>query len=166
MMFTVPVNVPAVEGEKVTFTTQVARGAMVPHEVEAAKLAVADGASTIKLSVPQLVICTGWLPEVVPTGWLPKLMLLRSRQTAGAVAVPVPVNATNVGLEAAFEATDIVAERAPAAPGVKVTLMGHEPPAAIDSGHVLVCEKSVGLVPVKLTELKLQISLSIFSNTG
>jgi len=69
-------------------------------------------------------------------------------ETAGAVAVPVPVSVTDWGDPAALSVTASVAANAPVANGLKATETVQEAPAASDEVHVVaVLRKSVGLVP-------------------
>jgi hypothetical protein len=76
------------------------------------------------------------------------------RVTAGDVTVtPVPDTGTDSGLSPALSVIVTLAERAPDAVGVKVTVIVQFAPAASDAGQVFVCEKSVEFVPVAAIEL-------------
>ena len=63
-------------------------------------------------------------------------------------ASPVPDRATVCGLPAALSVTESIAERLPAAVGVKVILKVHELPASSELPQVPVSEKSPLFVPV------------------
>src|SRR5207245_1274313 len=86
---------------------------------------------------------------VRPTLWLPKFSEAGERLGG---AIPVPDTPAVWGLLLALSVTVNVALRAPAAAGVKVTLIVQVPLAAKVEGligQLLVCPKSPGLVPVK-----------------
>ena len=115
----------------------------------------------LKGVVPLLVSATAWAKLVDPTFWLLKFTLVGFGLTAGAAAAPVPVSATDCGLPAALSVKVRLALRAPFAPGVKVTLIVQELPAAsvlLPLGQVLVCAKSEAFVPVRAMLLILKAS--------
>lgn len=62
--------------------------------------------------------------------------------------VPVPVKLTFCGLPPPLSLTETVADRAPVAAGVNVTLMKQLAPDATLLPQVVVCLKSPGFVPV------------------
>jgi len=78
-----------------------------------------------------------------PTLTLPKFRLAGETFTT----VPVPLRDTVCGLPAALSAIETEAARLPCAVGLKVTLMVQLAPATTLDPQLLVCEKSVGLVP-------------------
>lgn len=89
----VPVIEPAVTGEKVTLTVQVAPTArVVPQLPLSAKFPEALMLVMFRTAVPELVRVTLCAALTVPTAWLEKLRLVGERVTAGA-ARPVPARA-------------------------------------------------------------------------
>jgi hypothetical protein len=72
--------------------------------------------------------------------------------------VPVPVRPTDCGSPAALSVTVSVAERAPLATGVKVTLIVQRAPAAMLDPQPFVSAKSLGLAPVIEMPVMLDIS--------
>jgi len=80
---------------------------------------------------------------------LPNERLAGARLTAG--TTPVPLRLAVCGLEAPLSVMDTIPERAPAAVGVKVTLIVQMPDTANVAGltgQLLVCAKSPALAPV------------------
>ena len=77
---------------------------------------------------------------------MPKLKLVGLRLTRE--ADPVPLKVTDCGLPGALSAIVSKAARAPAAAGVKVTLIVQLLPPATELAQVLVWAKSVALIPV------------------
>jgi hypothetical protein len=88
---------------------------------------------------------------------LPKATEVGARLAAG--LKPVPLSATCCGLVGSEFVTRKVAERAPLAVGVKVTLIVQLAPAARDDPHVVVRPKSPVLVPVK--EITIEVRLVV-----
>lgn len=84
---------------------------------------------------------------VVPTAWVANTTDAGLRLAAGGV-VAVPDRLTACGLPAALSVTVMAADRAPAAVGVKVTLIVHDAFTARLLPHVVVRAKSPALVPV------------------
>jgi len=82
---------------------------------------------------------------------LPKARFVGERLTAGAVLVPVPERATAWGLPLALSPIVRVAEAAPLAEGLKVTLMAQLAPAATELPQVLVSAKLLAFVPEMAT---------------
>ena len=74
----------------------------------------------------------------------------------------MPLRATLCGLPAALSVTVSEALRAPNAPGVKVTLMVQDALAFSEAGQVLVCAKSLALVPLIAMLLMLRASVPEF----
>src|SRR5277367_4989553 len=97
----------------------------------------------VRADVPPLVRVKGCDELVVPTFWLPYVKLLGVR-----VTVPTPVPDRVDDWVPALSVTVRVAERAPAAAGVKVTLMVQLEFAATDVPQLSVSAKSAALVPV------------------
>ena len=85
-----PVRAPAARGENVPVIVQVFPGVTVPQVLVCEKLPVVETPEMTKFAVPQLVTTTGCEADEVDTGWLPKFTVFTFRQTAGAVAMPVP----------------------------------------------------------------------------
>src|SRR5579863_571185 len=105
-----------------------------------------DAAEFDKVSViAALVVPCAWLPNCTGAGASP------------IVPVPVPLSVSACGLPGALSVTLICAVRAPVAPGVKVTLMTHEPVLATNTKpatQVVVpptMAKSLALAPVNVT---------------
>jgi hypothetical protein len=63
----------------------------------------------------------------------------------------VPLRLINCGLDGSLSAIDRVAVLVPGAVGLNVTLIEQLAPAGMEVPHVLVCEKSPGLLPDKET---------------
>ena len=76
-----------------------------------------------------------------------KARLVAERLTT--VAVPVPERLTVCGLPLALSVMLTEAVRLPLAEGVNVTLIVQLLPTATELPHVLVCAKSLALVPVR-----------------
>lgn len=121
--------------------------------------------------IPMLVIFSMVLPVLVRvtvcdalgvfTGRLPNGRVVEEKPTAGAeglgvVPVPVPESLIVWGLGLALSATLRVAFRLPLALGLKVIRIVHAAPAASVLWQVLVCAKSLALVPVIATEVMLK----------
>ena len=81
---------------------------------------------------------------------------------APAAGVPVPVSPTVSGLLAAFEAMFRVADAAPDALGVKVTLTVQDVPAAT-APQLLVWAKSARFAPLSVTPLTVSVSPPVLS---
>src|SRR2546425_227538 len=88
---------------------------------------------------------------VVPTSCLLKVRAVGERVRGG--VTPVPVRLTFCGLLVAASVIVSVAVRVPDAVGEKVMLKLQFELAARLEPHVLVCEKSPGLLPVNTTPL-------------
>ena len=99
------------------------------------------------------MLCTVALPVLSLLGSVHALVLPLSNPSLKyvVVVVPVPPSATDCGLSDALSVKVKLALRAPFAPGVKVTLMVQELPAAsvlLPLGQVFVCAKSDAFVPL------------------
>lgn len=118
----VDVNVPAVEGAKVTDRFTLAPAARVygnatPVTVKADPVALAAEILTLDPAVLEHVSICVWL---LPTVTVPRFMVLGENAKVPTFA-PVPLSETfSVGLEA-FEVIDSVDENVPAVVGAKVT---------------------------------------------
>ena len=147
------VSLLASEGVKVTPIVQVAPTATELPQVSAtsaksaALVPVIARLLMLNAVLPPLVRVTVWAELVEAIGWFPKEILVGERVTPAA-AVPVPERLTVCGLPVALSVIVTVAVRLPVAAGVKVTLIVQLPPAATELPQVLVCAKSLGLVPV------------------
>ena len=75
--------------------------------------------------------------------------------------MPVPARVTLCGLLAALSVRDTLALRLPLALGEKLTLIVQLALTASEVGQVLVCAKSLALVPVMLTLLMLRGSVPL-----
>src|SRR5580704_2973371 len=85
--------------------------------------------------------------RVVPSTTPPKFQLVGERVTG---VTPVPVRLAVWGLLKASSFTFSTAVRVPRAPGVKVTEIVHVPLGARLAPQLLVWEKSLAFVPVKM----------------
>jgi len=90
-----------------------------------------------------LAVLTAWFPNASDVG----------ETVTGPLLLPLPESGTVCGLPGALLAMLSVAERVPAAVGVKVTVIVHEAPAASVDPQVVVRAKSPALVPVMLVPL-------------
>src|SRR5580658_969896 len=122
-------------------------------------------------AVPELVTAMAWGADEVPALWLAKVRLVGLKLMADWIAVPVM--GTVCGLLAAVSVTTRFAVRAAGVTevGLNTTLMVQLPPAATDAGRVpqmLVCEKSVALVPVKpmLEMVSTPVPVALLTVTG
>ena len=75
--------------------------------------------------------------------------------------VPVPASATVCGDPAALSAIEIVAAKLETEDGVNVTEMEQLVPPASEVPHVLVCVKSLGLVPAMVMPLIASVALPV-----
>src|ERR1019366_7834109 len=98
---------------------------------------------------------------MAPTAWLPKLSLVGEKLTVVAALVPVPVRVTVWGLPVALSVRARAAVRVPLAVAVKVTLMVQLAPAATELPQLLVCAKSLGLVPTSAMLVMLKAELPV-----
>jgi len=140
VMVTVPLAAPAAVGEKVTLIVQVALAAIdaLVQELVSAKPALAATALTVKAALPLLVTVTVCALLVVPFSWLPKEREVGDKETPGPVAaVPVPVTATVWGLPGASSVKVSEPVLAPAAVGVKITLIVQVAPTASEPPQLL-----------------------------
>src|SRR5579864_6454795 len=164
---TVAVRAPAAPGVKVTLmthdpplavntklATQVVPAVMAKSALFAPVMVTGVPAVRVEFNVPELVTVRLDTALVVPSVWLPKGTGLGA--TATLASTPVPLRVVCCGLAGASSATFTVAVRAPAAAGVKVTLMTQEPPLAVNTKPATqvvpeAMAKSPGLVPVMVT---------------
>src|SRR5437016_2226284 len=100
----------------------------------AAKSPEAANELIVKAAAPVFVSVTVIGVLVVASSWLPKSRLVGANPTPG--AVPFPLSENICGLPPASSASDSVPVAAPAAVGVKDTLMVQFPPAAKVAGLV------------------------------
>jgi hypothetical protein len=163
---------------KVTVTRHVARGLMDPDVGQ-----VLDGLSAKSEALVPVMVMLLMLSAMVvlvsvsvedcgllvePTAMVPKFRVA-GRRVAVAVPMPVPVpeRATVCDPELVLSKTVRVAERAPDAAGVKVTVTRHVPLAASvpEVGHVLdvLSLKSEALVPVIVMLLMLSATVVLVS---
>jgi len=100
---------------------------------------------TVKVALPVLLKVTTCEELVVSTATLPKDRLEGEKLVAA--AVPVPLRLTLCGLPDALSVRVTEAVKAPAAAGLKVTLIVQLAPEATLDPQVLVSAKSLALVP-------------------
>jgi len=89
-----------------------------------------------------VIVCAAVVVPVV----LVKVSAVGARTACA--AVPVPVSVAVCGELVALSATEMLAERAPALPGVNVTEIVQLAPAASELPQLFVCAKLLALVPV------------------
>jgi hypothetical protein len=163
VMFNVALNDPAAVGAKVTWTVQdlPAASGLPPQLLVWLKL---DGlapvlpiADTLKLPEPLLVIVNDSV-DVDPAAVAGKASELVDRVAAGPAAA-VALNATVCGLPGALSEMLSVAEKVPAAVGVKMTLMVQLAPGAIVTPlpQLLVWVNSDAFAPVLLIRLTVRL---------
>jgi hypothetical protein len=131
VIVTSPVLGPSAVGVNRTLMVQLEPAARVAPQVVVREKSLALAPvitmlEMVKTALPMFLTVTELAALVVPTRRLAKAIDVRERLTAG--ATPVPVRATVCGLPAALSFTVSVPARAPAAVGVKVTLIAHDPP--------------------------------------
>jgi hypothetical protein len=133
----VPVLVPVAVGVKVTSIAQLAPAAtLAPHVLVCANSPLIPILPIVSAVLPVLLRLIACAALLVPTNWFPNDRGLGDRVTVD--ATPVPVKATVCGLPLALSAIVRVPLRAPAAVGVKVTLIAQLAPAATPVPQVLV----------------------------
>jgi len=149
-------RVPVADGENVTEAVHDAPAASVPpHVFVCAKSAAFEPETAmlviVNAALPEFVSVKGFDELDVPTCCEPKLRLVGDRVTAGAggggALAPVPDSARVCGLPEALSATLTLADRDPDAPGVNVTEIEQEAPAASEAGQLDVSSKSPAFVP-------------------
>ena len=94
-----------------------------------------------------------WSVTAVPALVLPSLVTANATEVGDRLTVddvPVPVSAAVWGLLGALSVTVSVADLAPEAVGLNVTLIAQLAPAATLLPQVFVCEKSAPLAPVNV----------------
>ena len=149
----VAAKLAAEAGVKVTEMEQVAFAASeLPQVLVWAKsvgfVPVIEIPEMVSAAVPVFLSVTVCAVEVEPET-AEKVSDVGEREAAGADAVvPVPLRVTVCGEPVALSATESVAAKLAADAGVKVTEMEQLALAASELPQVLVCAKSVGLVPV------------------
>ena len=138
------VRLPAADGEKVAEIVQLAptarvlgpMGQLLVWPKSPAFVPVNPIELIVSAAVPELVKVTFCEALEVPTGCWPKPRLVGASVTAGAVATPVPLSATECGLPGALSETVTEAVRDPAAVGVNVTEIVQLAPAASAVGAI------------------------------
>ena len=93
-----------------------------------------------------------------------KVNVVGEMEAVGPPDVPVPLRLTVCGLPAALSETEIVAERVPAAVGLKVTLIVQLAPFATEVPQLFVCEKSAAFVPVIVILEIVSVPLPVLNN--
>jgi hypothetical protein len=128
------------------------------HEDPAGAPVQVSATADVKLFKP--VTVTVAVP-VLPAAKL-KVAGATAIEKSGPVDVPVPLSVAVCGLLASLSATLSVAVTAPAAVGVKVTLMVQLLPAARVVPHALVCANDEAPAPVMLTAMLLTVAVLLF----
>jgi hypothetical protein len=116
--------------------------------------------------LPVLATVTICVAELAPTNTLPNDseggVMLATGVAGGGAAVPIPDKFTACGLLGALLATEMLAERAPAADGVKVAVSVQLAPAATEpAAQVPVRAKSLALVPPSVMPLIVSAALPV-----
>ncbi len=140
---TAPVRTPAAVGLNVTVTVQDPPAATdAPQELVCAKSPDAEMPLMARGPLPVLVSATVFAVEELPTSTESNARLNGESETPDVTVAPVPDSATPCGLPDALLETEIAPARAPAALGVKVTVIVHDPPAAREDPQPFDCAKS------------------------
>ena len=152
----VALSAAAVPGVNVTATVVLASGATVIGSVDAGMVKSAElgpliaRAEITRFAVPELLIVMVEGLLLVPLSCEPKLTALGLRLIAG--ATPVPLTPTVCGLPAALSLMFNVADRAPAAAGVKVIAIKAFEPGLIVTGAAGVAANSPAFAPVNVSD--------------
>lgn len=129
VMVMLPVRIPTAVGVNVTLIVQLAPAAkLLPQLFDETKSPLAVMLVSTRVVVPVFVAATVCGRLVVPTVWLAKFRLLVDRDSPG--VTPVPLSPIVRGLPAPLSVIVTEPERAPAAVGVKVTLIVQLVPGA------------------------------------
>lgn len=160
-------------GVKTTVTVQLAPAAsdvpqvLVEIEKELAFVPLRLMEVIASAAVPALVNVKTCVTSMVPTVTVPNAAVAGVRVACGAVGVtPVQLSADATWAigEGKFAAS--VAERAPLAVGVQVTLMVQFAPMASVEGHALVCANELAFVPNREMLLKLSAAVPVFESVS
>jgi hypothetical protein len=121
----------------------------------------------LTLEIPSVVLLvfvsvTVCVADGVFTVWLPKLNVGGVSVTVGMAAVPVPLSVAVCGDPVASSATDTVAPKLVADPGVNVTEIVHVALAASVAPHVVVFAKSDGFAPTIVMPEMFIVELPVF----
>jgi hypothetical protein len=166
---TVAFSDPAAAGLKVTVILQLAPAATLVPQVFVCENDVGfvpamempcPAPFRLSAPVPVFLSVMAWVAAEEPTAVLANVNVAGVRLTAGAGATPVPESAAVCGEPLALSATLTVAESAPVAAGLKVTVMLQLDPAATLVPQVLVWENDVGFVPAMLMPCPVPFRLS------
>ena len=157
----------AAVGLKVTVIVQVPPAATLDAQVLVCEKSLAFVPAmltpvTVRTLPPLFVSVTDLAALEVFKGWLPKLSVFDERLTPAGVVVPVPERDTLWGLPEALSAMETEAERTPEAAGLNVTLIVQDVLAATLDPQVLVCEKSLALVPARLMPVTVKLLPPLF----
>jgi hypothetical protein len=173
-MLRAAVRVPAEDGSNVTLTVQLLLPARLDPQVfvfakSEALLPVRLRLVIAMAAVLPFVIVTGCGELVVPTVWAANV----SEAGDTVIAVnPVPDTAMFCGLPTALSAKVINALRAPIPAGSNVTVIVQLSLLFKLAGHVFVCVKSPGFVPVTVIETTVSrvvaefVSVTVFDALG
>lgn len=113
----------------------------------------------LKLAVPVFFRVTAELALVDPRVSVPKATEVGDSEATG--ANPVPVRLTVCGLLVALSVKETAAVREPVAVGVKVTPTVQLAPTTTPVLQLLVCAKSLLLVPVMVILVKFNVALPL-----
>lgn len=145
---TAPVRTPAAVGLKVTAMVQDPPAATeAPQELDCAKSPEAEMALMARGPLPVLESTTVFAVEDFPTSTGSNARLSGESETPDVTVAPVPDSATPCGLPAALLATESEPDLAPDAVGVKVTLIVHDEPAAIEEPQPLAAKSPEADIP-------------------
>jgi hypothetical protein len=154
-IITLPVEVPADVGAKVTLKEALCPGVRVSGVVnpEMLKAAGATVACEMCASLPPVFLTVSVWVWLCPVWTLVNVKLAGVALRVAGVAVPVPERAAAVGVLEALLAKDAVADAAPDELGVNLTVNVTGVEVVTVTGNVRpLIENSEGLVPLKLTE--------------
>jgi hypothetical protein len=144
---------PEAVGLNVTLTVHIDETATLPLQVfetlkSPAFVPVGAMLEIVTAADPVFVIVAVCAVLVVFTVWLANVSVVGATVIVIVAAAPVPVSVTVCGLPVALSAIESVAERAPLAAGLNVTLIAQLVLPGMPLPQVFVCAKSPALAPV------------------
>jgi hypothetical protein len=151
---------PAADGVNITLMAQLAPALRLEPQVLVSAKSAAFAPVTVTLvsdivELPVFVSVTDWDALGEPTALFPKERLVGAN--VAMASTPVPERATLCVPPKALSVRVMLAEAAPVAAGVNVTLMAQVAPAFRFDPHVLVCANQVKLVPVTAMVVKVSV---------
>lgn len=163
------VSVPVATGLNSTETVQVAAAANVEPQVVAdlrndeALVPVMVSEVRFTVPVPVFFIVTVCAAEVDPSAVEAKVRVVGESETVNVAAAPVPESATFCGDPVALSATERLAVNVPVAAGLNSTESVQLAAAARVVPQVFAeIRKDVGLVPVRVSEVRVTVPVLVF----